>query len=69
MCATRRVWPVCAHRVTADKMAFSGGVTFPGDGYKEQWSFIASRLTGAAELVEAGKPPVAFVCSKASQRF
>lgn len=60
---------VVGHYVTTDKMAFSGGFHFPGSGYKEVWSFTASRLTGAADLVREGKPPVTYMCSKAGQRF
>ena len=60
---------VAGHYVTADRMTFFGGFNAPGQGYEESWTFIANRLTGAAELTEAGKPPVAFRCSKAVQKF
>ena len=60
---------VVGHYITADKMAFFGGSHFQGSGYKEDWSFIANRLTGTADLSEEGKPVVPFTCTKANQRF
>ncbi len=59
---------VAGHSVTADKIAFTGGFHFPNTGYKEAWSFTASRLTGVAELVQEGKPPLSYMCSKAGRR-
>ena len=60
---------VAGHYVTADTMGFSGGSNGPSKGYQEQWSFTASRMTGQAELREADKPPVAFICARTRQRF
>jgi len=61
--------PVVGHDMTFDTIGFTGGYTSPQDGYKEDWSFFVSRLTGVGELKEKNKPPVTYSCAKAKQRF
>jgi hypothetical protein len=44
-------------------------ITDPNAGYRENWSFTLSRLTGTAELKDDDKPVVTYTCGKATQRF
>ena len=46
-----------------------GGFNAPGKGFKEDWEFVASRLTGQAELRRTGVAPVHFTCRKAERKF
>jgi hypothetical protein len=41
---------VTSHYITDDVIAFSGGWNSPENGYTEQWSFEANRLTGVGTL-------------------
>lgn len=60
---------VVGHYVTTDKLSFSGGFNGLSGGYKEEWTFVASRVTGSAELRQKDKAPVEFACNKAAQKF
>ena len=41
---------VTSNFANSNRIYFSGGVTSPYSGYREQWTFSVSRLTGSAEL-------------------
>lgn len=60
---------VAGHYIIADKIYFSGGFNGPSNGYVENWTFTASRITGQAELKVKDKPTVVYSCGKSKPRF
>jgi hypothetical protein len=60
---------ITGNYVTKSEIYFSGGFNTPAGGYKEDWSFLISRLSGSAKLKKNDRLVGNYECSKAKKKF
>lgn len=66
---TNHLGGVVSHHTTDDLITFSGGFNSPDNGYTEEWSFEANRLTGVGTFKEENKKDSTYSCKEAKKKF
>lgn len=59
---------VVSHYITSTEIRFSGGFTFPSQGYSQDWEFLIDRIAGTG-LLKKGRINKRYSCDIANSRF